>query len=1263
MKRFFENAHQLFQEIISNLTKSENTIQFNLLHLIEKYQHPIAILNSDLNFLFFNNWFSEFLDLDSEDINALDLRILFDINSSHIDSPINKLKYSSTTLIGNIRPKNTNLESSFELHRTFNSLHKDYYYIITNFDSFSQYINKELRYELLHNSMDIGVGYYTTDGTILSYNAKAADYLGGKPDDFKGKHLIDIFPEEQANEYLIRIKQTIETNSVQYFYDEVKLSKKTLWFKSTYSLVKNDKDQIIGVQIISDDITKQKKAEIINDKFFEQHQALHLIASLDGEIIKTNTAWESKLGYTPKELMNTNFMQLVHPDDKERTIAELKNLGKGNDTLYFENRYKHINGNYIELAWSANTNISEGLVFAMATDISAEKKAQKALKENESKFATFISKTKDGVCIVNQFGEITFVNQSFAQIINLPEEEVIGMYAWDLLFELVAHNDRSIQRKERIKKEVFKLLNTKNDINIPVNYVRIKVGPTNEIKEIVESVFNFNTADGKNLGIFMRDVTDLKLAEIEIKTAYELLKETEKIGKSGSWTFDPITQAGSWSKGAYDIRKLPYDLDPNATLHEKYMHQKDVIRYREIFSKNLQSSKNKFSQYYRLIDSEGNLKHIEANYEIQRDSNGKAIFVTGIDRDITEIIIAHEELQKTKEEYKALSDASFESIFISEKGICIGQNKKAEEMFGYTLEEALGKLGTEWIVPNDRDMVMDKMTQNEIKPYTATALRKDGSTFPCEIQARLLNKNGRNIRYTALKDITQRINAEQALKTSEEKYKALYENAPLSYQSLNVYGEILDVNPQWLNTLGYKKEEVLGKSFANFLHPSQKIIFEKAFPQFKKQGYVKDIRYRMMKKAGEEITVSFEGCVGYTPDGKFKQTYCTFKDITEEAKAKEKVRLTNIEIERSEQKFRNLFENSGDAVVIIENGVITDSNKAFVKMLKYASKEDIIGKTPSEISPLQQQDGMLSSVKEKQIFKRILVKGTHRFEWNHYNKHQQIIPTEILITALDTDHESKLFHAVLRDISSRKKAEKDLIEAKYKAEESDRLKSAFLANMSHEIRTPMNGILGFAELLKEPHLEESEQKQFIEVIERSGKRMLNIINDLIDISKIEANQMEVILSKVDINAQLDDLYEFFTPESEVKKINLCFNAPKLSKKIVVQTDQQKLYAILTNLIKNSVKHTKGGEISFGYQKKQRFLEFYVIDSGTGIPLEKQKNIFERFVQAEQNHSRQYEGAGLGLAITKAYVEMLGGKIWIESSNENGTEIRFTVLLK
>ena len=236
----------------------------------------------------------------------------------------------------------------------------------------------------------------------------------------------------------------------------------------------------------------------------------------------------------------------------------------------------------------------------------------------------------------------------------------------------------------------------------------------------------------------------------------------------------------------------------------------------------------------------------------------------------------------------------------------------------------------------------------------------------------------------------------------------------------------------------------------------------------------------------------------------------------------------------------------------------------------------------------------------------------------------------------------------------------ELIIAKEKAEESDKLKSAFLANMSHEIRTPMNGILGFSDLLKLPGLTGLQQQEYISIIEKSGNRMLNIINDIVDISKIEAGLMIVNNKDSNINKKIEFIYIFFKPQVEEKGMQFFFKNALPTKEATISTDSEKVYSILTNLVKNAIKYTKEGTIEFGYIKKDEALEFYVKDTGIGIPKDRQSAIFERFVQADITDKMARQGAGLGLSISKAYVEMLGGSIWVESEEGIGSTFYFTL---
>lgn len=236
----------------------------------------------------------------------------------------------------------------------------------------------------------------------------------------------------------------------------------------------------------------------------------------------------------------------------------------------------------------------------------------------------------------------------------------------------------------------------------------------------------------------------------------------------------------------------------------------------------------------------------------------------------------------------------------------------------------------------------------------------------------------------------------------------------------------------------------------------------------------------------------------------------------------------------------------------------------------------------------------------------------------------------------------------------------DLIKAREHAEESDRLKSAFLANMSHEIRTPMSGIMGFAGLLREPDITDEQRDSYVKIIEESGNQMLSIINDLINISIIESGQLKLHIAPFNINELMDYIYVFFNQEVEKKGIHLSVSKQMNTDEAILNSDREKVYAILTNLVKNASKYTHSGKINFGYECREDHFLFFIHDTGIGISKEKQKAVFERFVQADDSISKYYEGAGLGLAITKAYIDKLGGKIWLDSEPGVGSSFYFTL---
>ena len=377
----------------------------------------------------------------------------------------------------------------------------------------------------------------------------------------------------------------------------------------------------------------------------------------------------------------------------------------------------------------------------------------------------------------------------------------------------------------------------------------------------------------------------------------------------------------------------------------------------------------------------------------------------------------------------------------------------------------------------------------------------------------------------------------------------------------------------------------------------------------------------------------------------------TYVDITERKKAEEKLYQSYV---FSESLLRTIPFGMD---IVDESGTVLFQSEQF----KNIFGEGAIGKKCWE---LYRDD-------KKQSSDCPLLKGITLGVTGTYESHGVIGGRifEINHTGMLYEGKKALLEIFL-DITDKKRIESDLIKAKEKAEESDLLKSAFLANMSHEIRTPMNGILGFTELLKEPNLSTDDQQDYIRTIQISGERMLDTINNIVDVAKIESGLINVAIDETNINKKIEFTYKFFKREVERKGLQFIFKNGLPLKDSVIRTDNEKVYGILTNLVKNAIKFTNEGSIEFGYvlktdsevveHSRNAELEFYVKDTGVGIPKNQQQIIFERFRQGSYDLDRLYEGSGLGLSISKSYVEMLGGKIWVESEENKGTTFYFTI---
>ncbi len=589
---------------------------------------------------------------------------------------------------------------------------------------------------------------------------------------------------------------------------------------------------------------------------------------------------------------------------------------------------------------------------------------------------------------------------------------------------------------------------------------------------------------------------------------------------------------------------------------------------------------------------------------------------------------------------------------------------------------------------------INKITKNGFDCFESKHRRKDGSVFDVAVNIQYLDiGDGQILGFHT--DITERKQILNKLSESEQMFRDLIQNSPIGQVVIHMDGRITDTNIALCNLVGYSKEEFSELNLQDITHPDDADT-DLNFVRQMMDGEIKkyEIEKRFIHKDKHLIWVLINFSFVLNDDGSPKYFIGQIQDITErknkEMQLKHRIQIEKVFNEVSYQFVCNNYLETDHSInsALEKLGLFTEVDRAYVFQLENdeTSMSNLFEwcnkGIQSQINDLQQLP--LSKfpwwMKQLSDHKIIQLENISALPEEARAEHkilEKLGITSILVipmfsqgrltgfigfdsvkhekTWIDTDIMMlKTLSDLISGELSRTQSMYELIEAKQKAKESDRLKSAFLANMSHEIRTPMNGILGFTELLLEPDLTSEQKEEYIKIVHNSGQRMLNTVTDIVEISKIEAGSVQINSEKINVNECIEELIAFFKNEAENKGLKLLIDEllPETSNKI--NTDLNKFNSILTNLIKNAVKYTNSGTINIGCRRNEAVLEFYVKDTGIGIPADRQSAIFERFMQADITTTRAFDGSGLGLAISKSYIEMLGGKIWVQSKEGVGS---------
>jgi len=619
----------------------------------------------------------------------------------------------------------------------------------------------------------------------------------------------------------------------------------------------------------------------------------------------------------------------------------------------------------------------------------------------------------------------------------------------------------------------------------------------------------------------------------------------------------------------------------------------------------------------------------------------------------------------------------------------------------------------------------EKLVRCAGDPYNCPLSMVNATTSPIRVEHEFITKSGEKlihevfgypvfnskgilnyvIQYSL--DITERKRNEIELAENQGILDNLMNNLPgMAFRCLNEVNWTMEyVSPGCKKLTGYRSSDLINSKKTHYgdliLDEDRKMVWDKIQNALKLHRYYR-VEYRIVTKNGKIKWVLEQGRGVYDKFEKLIRLEGLVTDVTEVKKAELLLKkelainqgIATISLELlSEtikptrvaymvQQYARLFTGSEFSILIspasntessyfycFDEGNGEESSKRIKRRESKAERVDnLIDKILAEKKP--------TIINEFNLHLKIPCVSPGEFTVNRLLSVPAFINNQyagiILLAHSEKDYTEEMVHFVQRFINMfalaiyRLNAEESLQFAKEKAEESDRLKSQFLSNMSHEIRTPMNAILGFAEMLQDPELNIEEKDRFLDVIIRSGDNLLRLINDIIDISKIEAGQLRIIYSDCRINELFTDLDGFFNKELiRLRKERLTFyiQAGKPEPDFTVYTDPVRLRQIITNLVGNAIKFTDEGFIELGYRVRGEKIEFYVRDSGIGIPVDHQKLIFDRFGQVKEAASRNLTGTGLGLTISKNLVELLGGTMWLDSFPGEGSTFWFSIPLK
>lgn len=995
----------------------------------------------------------------------------------------------------------------------------------------------------------------------------------------------------------------------------------------------------------------------LSNNFKEQSEFYRILfeTSLDpilildnNKFIEINTsALEALKAVNKKEVFNMHPADLspeLQPDKRfSREKADeiiKKTFEKG--SMRFEWMHKDFQGHefLVEVSLTKVPFKGRVVLFTVWRSLREREVIQSKLRENEERFRTLVEVSPAGIGI-HLRGTIEYLNQKGISI--------LGGNTFDEFKGKSIYNFVHPQSLSKVVDRVTQVTKEQKQVALTEQKFLTISGKMLYVETVVQPI---DYKGNKAVMIVFNDITKRKEIERKIKESelkYRLLYEDSPYGISlMKDRFIDCNQrlCEMWECEKEDIvGSTPGDFSP--------IKQPDglasIMKSERFIAKAFSGKTVSFYWQHktlkgRLIDTNIILKLVEVNDE--------RVILASV-YDITEQRKAQAALKESERRFKEMATLLPETVYeMNLKGEFTFINEPGLHRWGYLLDDYRKGISVfDVIHENYHDKIRKDFSNihnriNKTRKDEYLAIRKNGEQFPVVIYSVVILKNDYPVGYRGVAiDISDRKNYEARIKKTTERYRAIVENINEALILHEDDGTIVEVNDYSKTLTGYSKKHLIGENVSIL-------------------GNEISVASRL-NKVSTDKHLEIEDVIT-TKDSKFVPVWISAKAITIQGKKYIQSFLTDITkrkeaevaLKRSEDKLRKITDNISDVIIQTTNdGTITYISPAVKPTLGYDVKE-MLGKNAFDFLHSGDVKKAFTDVKESSPRESKLI------EYRVKHQSGEFIWMESRSQTIFDDYNNPIgMVAGFRDITERIEYERKLKKAKDDAESADKLKSAFLANMSHEIRTPMNGILGFAELLRDSDLTENERSEYVEIINNRGNDLLTIINDIVDISKIEANLLKVNRSEFDVADLLEDVHVLFKGDvirkrKEHIKVKVVIDLKPDEYGIV--SDAGRLRQVLINLLSNALKYTEEGEISFGCRKVNNKIEFFVEDSGIGIPESMHTLVFERFRQVDDSETRKFGGTGLGLSICKGLIELLGGSIYVKPKSTPGALFVFEI---